>query len=87
MKVIYDSRLIRLLPDWVAAITLAEWVLVRAPWASNRLLRHEARHVRQWRWCGYVLFPLAYLIGWVLGGFSYFNNWFERDARAHEKAP
>ena len=85
MTVIYNSRICRLLPSWVAAITLAEWICIRGPSASNRLLRHEARHVRQWRWFGYVLFPVAYLVGWALAGFSYAGNWFERDARAHEQ--
>jgi hypothetical protein len=85
MKIIFNSRLARLLPRRFIAITIAEWILIKNSVITSEKLKHEQRHVTHWRACGYVLFPLAYLIGWVLGGFSYHRNWFERDARRHEK--
>jgi hypothetical protein len=85
MKVIFNSRIANLiLSKRFHIITLAEWILVKGSTISARSLRHEKRHVKQWRWFGYVLFPPAYLLAWILCGFSYRRNWFEVDARAHE---
>ena len=67
---------------WPWAITLVERV-----YASGYIIEwsqwHEWRHVQQWRWFGYVLFPLAYgigaLIGWLRGDVYWWNP-FEVDA-------
>ena len=50
-------------------------------------MRHEEAHVRQWRRWGYVLFPLAYLMGSLIGlvrGSAYRLNPFEVAARRAE---
>lgn len=49
-------------PPGAAAITLGPLVSVRARWADDeRLARHEAEHVRQWRRHGVVGFLVRYL--------------------------
>jgi hypothetical protein len=64
------------------AITLGERVLTTGfinEWAQW----HEWRHVKQWRLCGYILFPLVYGLGAVIGmfrGHYYYKNPLEIDA-------
>jgi hypothetical protein len=65
-----------------AAITMGQ-VIVWGNGVMSGLIRHEARHAWQAQRLGILFFP-AYLIGWVVAGCRYSENWFERDARAHE---
>lgn len=66
-----------------AWVPLPETIIVKKPeFAYNlRLMTHELEHVHQYRRYG-RWFWLVYFIGWVTGGFSYRNNWMEREARA-----
>jgi hypothetical protein len=53
----------------------------------DRLLEHEARHVRQCEVFGplmIILYPMASLWAWVRGKGFYEGNAFEVDARKHE---
>jgi hypothetical protein len=51
--------------------------------ANIRWVRHEVRHVRQYRQHGFWPFLWRYLIDWVR--FGYYNIPFEKDARQAEK--
>jgi hypothetical protein len=59
-------------PPGAAAITIGPVVSVRERWADDeRLARHEAVHVRQWREHGVVGFLVRYLgsyLRWRLRG-------------------
>ena len=84
MKVIYNSKLFRMfMPKRFSAITIGPLVLTRLSSFTARRRAHEYRHTQQWLWFLYVLFPVAYFTGWAIAGFSYRNNWFERDARRY----
>lgn len=82
MKVIYNS--IWPLSKRFIAITLGPFVFTPLDKLSSEILAHEYRHTKQWMWFLYVGFPIAYLIGFLIGG-SYINNWFEKDARKYGK--
>lgn len=85
MRYVYDCGFP--VPKGFRALTLAEWIFVRGPTLSPALMRHEEAHVRQWRRWGYVLFPLAYLVGAGIGvvrGDAYRLNPFEIAARRAE---
>lgn len=59
-------------------------ILVKPGVALTRsFIAHELSHVLQWRRLG-PLFPIAYLVAWVLARFQYADNYFE--ARAWEAA-
>ncbi len=62
-------------PPGSAAITIGSVVSVRRRYAEDqRLLRHEAEHVRQWRELGPVRFLRGYLgayVGWRRQGFGH----------------
>lgn len=54
---------------------------------EDRLVRHEARHLKQWAVLGPLFLPaygVAGLVALVRGGKFHHDNWFERDARAAE---
>lgn len=53
---------------------------------NRRLIAHELQHVKQHRKYG-LFFYLAYAIGWAKAGFSYWDNWMEREAREAEQEP
>lgn len=75
-----------LFPWWASAwdgwlgLTLPYAVLLRHD-AGDATLRHELRHMEQWRALG-VLFPIVY--GLLLLGFGYAGNPLEIDARNRE---
>lgn len=53
---------------------------------TRQLIAHELRHIfdrRRWQY----LWLLAYGGAWVIAGFSYKRNWFERKAREAESDP
>ena len=63
------------MPPGAAAITIGPVVSVRTSAAADeRLLRHEAVHVRQWRDLGFAGFLARYLwsyLRWRLRGYSH----------------
>ena len=62
MKVHYRSRLASaLLPRRYLAITLGSHVLTRESDLDARVLRHERKHVEQWRRHGRLRFLARYL--------------------------
>jgi len=80
-----DPRLARWLdvvPHAPTAMTFGRFVVARAP-LSDRLVLHEAEHVRQWGRLGPLFLP-AYLcagaVARMLGADSYAGNRFERAA-------
>ena len=76
-------------PMAIAAITLGHVVLAQGQDDLDRTRAHERAHVRQYERFG-PLFPLLYLGASVAarcrGGDLYRDNWFEREARAAERA-
>lgn len=50
---------------------------------QTALVLHELEHVRQYRRHGFFSFLFLYLLDWVRHG--YYNNRFEKEARAAEK--
>ncbi len=76
-----------LMRDWLA-ITIGKHIWAWRP-LTDRELRHELAHVRQWRAAG-MLFPLRYLVASITAGRAgsgwYRGNQFEREARAAEDA-
>ncbi|MBO9152505.1 DUF4157 domain-containing protein [Chitinophaga sp. GCM10012297] len=50
--------------------------------ANTRWVRHEVRHVRQYRQHGFFPFLWRYVNDWVR--FGYYNSPFEKDARQAE---
>jgi len=77
-----------LVPTWAAAQTWGPIILVNNRYAlTTKTLAHELRHYVQSMWFGFILWPAAYLVAWAIGGFSYRNNWFEKDARNHSVDP
>ncbi|MDO9220674.1 MAG: hypothetical protein Q7T90_06560 [Thiobacillus sp.] len=74
----------------VAAITLGHVVVGVSLAALDATRAHERAHVRQFERWGVlmvVLYPLAGLLAGLRGGHPYFDNVFEREARAAEVAP
>lgn len=73
----------------IAAITLGHVVLARTEAELERTRAHERVHVRQFERWG-LLFPLLYLgasvVALLRGGNAYWDNRFEREARAGEAA-
>jgi len=73
----------------VVAITLGHVVLGVSDGALAATRAHERAHVRQFERWGVlllVLYPLAGLLAWLRGGHPYWDNRFEREARAAESA-
>lgn len=69
----------------VAAMTLGHVVLGVSHEALVATRAHERAHVRQFERWGVlllVLYPLAGLAAWLRGGHPYYDNVFEREARA-----
>lgn len=81
-----------LIPTFAVAQTWGHVVFYRDTWlfqcsrdyeymkAQTRRYHHELYHVRQCERWGPLMIPL-YIGGWVLAGFSYRNNYWERKAR------
>lgn len=68
-----------------AAVTLGRTILVAPGVAvSERLVRHELAHVRQWERQPFT-FPIRYVAGHIRHGYR--DNPFEREARAAEADP
>lgn len=68
-----------------AAITLGHVILARDAGALAHCRRHEQAHVRQYERWGVLFFPLyvgSSLLQWLRGGRPYWDNYFERQARA-----
>lgn len=79
-----------LIPTWAAAQTWGPLILWKKEYALSAyqpMLAHELRHYVQSSWFLFIGWPIAYLIAWALAGFNYENNWFEKDARAHQTNP
>lgn len=73
----------RVTAPWVRAITIRNTIYVMGnPPLSEQTLRHELRHVEQWRYHGTIGFVVRYLWGWVRHGYR--MNPFEIDARRYE---
>ncbi|MDO9466168.1 MAG: hypothetical protein Q7J36_02595 [Thiobacillus sp.] len=73
----------------VAAMTLGHVVLGVSHEALIATRAHERAHVRQFERWGVlllVLYPLAGLAAWLRGGNPYYDNVFEREARAAAEA-
>lgn len=69
----------------VAAMTLGHVVIGVSHEALVATRAHERAHVRQFERWGVlllVLYPLAGLAAWLRGGNPYYDNAFEREARA-----
>ncbi len=91
IKLVPDSLLARLAARYMKSDNLA-LVLGRrihlhniSPddfFRSPRLLRHELKHVEQYSRLGMLRFLLLY--GWYSLKFGYYNNPFEKEARAAE---
>ena len=63
-------------PPGAAAITLGPLVSVRTRWADDeRLARHEAEHVRQWRRHGAVGFLVRYLGSYLRLRLAFHPHW------------
>ena len=73
------------LPKRYLAITLWTHVLTRETSLDDRVLRHEAAHVEQWRRYGLFGFLVRYL--WWHFRYGYDRNPFEVEARAAEHDP
>ena len=58
-----------------AATTLGRFVFLRAGRGSERLLRHELVHVRQWRAHGIVGFGRRYLGAYLRWRFRRYPHW------------
>jgi hypothetical protein len=90
--VIRSGRWLPLLGGWLsghraaaAAVALGRTIVVHPDVRlSERLLRHELAHVRQWRQRP-VTFPLHYT--WLHLRYGYRANPYEIEARAAESAP
>ena len=68
---------------WAAAVTLGDTIVVHpAAQLSERLIRHELEHVRQWREAGWT-FPLRY--AWLHLKHGYRANPYEVAARDAER--
>lgn len=70
------------------AITLGHVVLGESSAVLERWRRHEHAHVRQYERWGVLFFlayPLASLWAWLSGDRPYWDNVFEREARAAEQ--
>lgn len=76
---------------------ILKWMLpntdaITFPWAiyskklplSKRDSNHEFIHICQMKELLYLFFYPLYLIGWVIGGFKYENNCFEKEAFDNE---
>lgn len=86
MTIHYGSRLARLfLPKRYVAITLGSHVLTREGTLAERVLRHEEKHVDQWRRFGLMGFLSRYL--WYHFRYGYDRNPFEVEARRAESRP
>lgn len=70
------------------AITFGHVVLGESTAVLERWRRHEHAHVRQYERWGVLFFlayPIASLRAWLCGGRPYWDNAFEREARAAEQ--
>ncbi len=47
---------------------------------DDNLRRHEMVHWVQYRRYGSIGFYIEYALAWIKGGFSYDNNWMEKEA-------
>ena len=69
---------------WNTRILL--WGVTEVQFMANiRWVRHELKHVEQFRQWGTARFILLYLWSWILQGYHY--NRFEVEARAAEELP
>lgn len=46
---------------------------------------HEAIHTAQWKELLYILYPIAYLLGYIFAGFDYKKNVFEKEAYQNQE--
>jgi hypothetical protein len=62
-------------PPGASAITLVRLVVTRSAVPSDRLLRHEEEHVRQWRRYGVFGFLRRYLLAYFRGRLAGYPHW------------
>lgn len=70
-----------------AAVTIGHVIFARDRHVAQRYRAHELEHVRQHERWGPLLLPaylIAGLVAWLKGGDPYFDNAFEKAARAAE---
>jgi hypothetical protein len=82
VQVVYESRLMRLVPKRFIAMTLGRTIHVRGTHLPVWVLRHELAHVRQWERYGRVGFLARYL--WQCARYGYANAPLELEAEAAE---
>lgn len=79
-----DVARIGILNSRTIGLTLDHLVLIKRGYLSERLLRHELRHVHQWEQFSNPLDFLSEYLRQVIQ-FGYLNAPFEIDARNHER--
>lgn len=47
---------------------------------DNDIKAHELEHWKQYQRMGTLTFYGNYIVGWIVSGFSYENNWMEKEA-------
>lgn len=62
------------------AINLFGVVFYKGCYPRKRTINHEAIHTQQIKECLYVFYYPLYILFWMLGGFKYENNRFEKEA-------
>lgn len=88
MTIVFNSRIVRILrklhlfPRRFVAFTLFEWILTDQYFLLDSTVRHEKRHVTQYRYHLYVFYLPAYFLLWLI--FGYENHPYEEDARRYE---
>ena len=80
----------RLVPSWAIGQCWG-FVILHTRKPSALFIHHEDRHSTHWAVFGPIFgllfFLVPYVLAWAFAGFSYRDNWFERDARDYaEKA-
>ena len=87
MKIVYESKFLALLkklhlfPKDYWSVTIAEWVLTSRSDLSIFSIKHETKHVHQWRWHLYIFYPLVYYVIMIFTG--YWNHPYEKAARRY----
>ena len=91
MLIKLNSPLLKLFPSWVDAFTIGQTIYVRGSSISDRLLKHEAEHSKQYKEHGIIGFLFLYTIRFleqlvIHNNFkkAYLNIPFEVEARKVE---
>lgn len=81
-KINYKSKLLIFFPKWVDAFVFNKTIYVRESTISNRLLKHELQHVKQYKEQGIFKFLIKYFYYNIRYGYK--NNPFEIEAKLAE---